>query len=156
MSDPERITDRIEKTRIIKAPQSRVWQAIADSQQFGAWFNFGFSEPFRPHTHIVGTIKEPGFEGRTADLWIERIEPEHTFTFRWHPFALDPAHDYSDEPKTLITFALEHHPEGTRLTVTESGFDNIPVSRRAEAFRMNEGGWAIQIERIDRYVTTPT
>ena len=80
------------------------------------------------------------------------MDPERLFSFRWHPYAIDEKVDYSKEPTTLVEFRLEPVPEGTRLTVVESGFDRIPVERRAEAYRMNEGGWAEQMENVKRHV----
>jgi uncharacterized protein YndB with AHSA1/START domain len=147
------MSDTIEKPRIIKAPRSRVWRAISDSKQFGAWFRFHFDGPFVANTLVVGVVKEPGYEGARAEFWVDRIEPEHTFSYRWHPFAIDPAVDYSSEPKTLVVFTLADHPEGTLLTIVESGFDAIPVERRGPALHANTGGWAIQIERVADYVT---
>lgn len=146
-------TDTIEKRRIIKAPRSRVWRAISDYREFGSWFRMAFEAPFVPGAVVKGAVQEKGYEHAIATVWIERVEPEHTLTMRWHPYALDPNHDYSGEPKTLIVFALADHPDGTELTITESGFDAIPEWRRAEALRMNTGGWAIQIERVSAYVT---
>jgi uncharacterized protein YndB with AHSA1/START domain len=83
---------------------------------------------------------------------VQKIEPKHYFSFTWHPYAVDPAVDYSRETPTLVEFRLEKMGEGTRLTVTESGFDKVPAHRRAEAFRMNDGGWAEQIKNILSYV----
>jgi uncharacterized protein YndB with AHSA1/START domain len=85
---------------------------------------------------------------------IERIEPERYFSYRWHPYAADPNVDYSKEPTTLVEFRLDEVAEGTALTIVESGFDRIPLSRRAEAFRMNEAGWASQVRNIERYVAS--
>jgi len=86
------------------------------------------------------------------EIAIERVEPERLLSYRWHPYAIDPNIDYSAEPATLCEFTLEDVPAGTRLTVVESGFDRIPVSRRDEAFRMNDRGWAGQLGNIDRYL----
>lgn len=147
------MSDTIEKQRIIKAPRSRVWRAISDSKQFGAWFKFHFDAPFVAATLVTGTIQEPGYEGLRASFWIDRVEPEHTFSYRWHPFAIDPAVDYSNEPKTLVTFTLADHPEGTLLTIVESGFDALPADRRGPALHANSGGWAAQIERVATYAT---
>ena len=58
---------------------------------------------------------------------IDRIEPKNLFSFRWHPFAVDPNADYTDEPMTLVAFSLKEVPEGVLLTVTESGFDAAQV-----------------------------
>jgi uncharacterized protein YndB with AHSA1/START domain len=81
------------------------------------------------------------------------MEPERLFSYTWHPYAVDPKMDYSKETPTLVEFKLEKIPAGTLLIVTESGFDKIPANRRAEAFRMNDGGWAQQVKNIEKYVT---
>ena len=96
--------------------------------------------------------RQEAYAGMAFDYTIDRIEPMTLFSFRWHPFAIDPKHDYSKEPTTLVVFQLEEVAEGTRLTITESGFDKIPLERRAQAFASNEGGWALQIELIGKYV----
>jgi hypothetical protein len=85
-------------------------------------------------------------------MWVETMEAERVFSFRWHPYAVDSNVDYSQEPTTLVEFRLEEAPEGTRLTVVESGFDRLPAGRRAEAFRMNSQGWAKQMEHVQAYV----
>lgn len=144
-------TDRIEKTVLLKAPRSRVWRGISDAKQFGEWFQVDLHGQFSAGATIHGTITYPGYENLRMEMIVERIEPERYFSYRWHPG--DPNRDYSGEPMTLVEFTLEDAPGGTRLTVVESGFDRIPLSRRAEAFRMNEGGWAEQMENIQRYVS---
>ena len=148
-------TDRIEKQIVLRAPRSRVWRAIADAQQFGAWFGVKLEGPFAERATIHGTITHPGYEHLKMEMLVERIEPERYFAYRWHPYAIDPKVDYSHEPTTLVEFRLEDAPGGTRLTVVESGFDRIPLARRAEAFRMNEGGWTEQMKNIERHVSKP-
>ena len=145
-------TDRIEKTVILNAPRSRVWRGISDAREFGVWFQVKLDGQFTAGATIRGTITYPGYEGLPMALAIERIEPEQYFSYRWHPG--DPRDDYSAEPTTLVEFTLEDAPGGTRLTIVESGFDKIPLSRRAKAFRMNEDGWTEQIENIQRHVST--
>ena len=144
------VTDRIEKTVIVKAPRSRVWLAISDATQFGQWFKVKLDGEFKAGATITGTITYPGYEGLKLEMVVERIEQERFFSYRWHPG--DPTIDYSAEPMTLVEFTLEDAGAHTRLTIVESGFDKIPLARRAEAFRMNEGGWAEQVESIQRYV----
>lgn len=144
-------TDRIEKTVIINAPRSRVWRAISDATQFGECFKVKLDGPFKAGETIRGTITYPGYEGHTMEMAVERIEPERLFSYRWHPG--DPNDDYRADPMTLVEFTLEDVPGGTRLTIVESGFDKIPLSRRAKAFRMNDEGWAEQTQSIQRYVT---
>jgi uncharacterized protein YndB with AHSA1/START domain len=146
--------DRIEKRVFLKAPRSRVWRALTDSRQFGAWFGLHLTEPFVPGHTVKGHITHPGYEHLTAELAIERIEPERLFSYRWHPYAIDPQIDYSKEARTLVEFQLEEAPGGSELRIIESGFDRIPLARRAEAWRMNENGWAIQATNIERHVTS--
>jgi uncharacterized protein YndB with AHSA1/START domain len=144
--------DRIEKTTVLRAPQTRVWQALTDHSQFAAWFGITLHEPFQPGRTARGEITMRGQTFRIEFL-IERIDPEHYFAYRWHPYAIDPDVDYSSEPMTLIEFRLKTVPDGTELTVVESGFDRIPQHRRDEAYRMNERGWTSQIENLRRYVS---
>ena len=148
-------TDRIEKTIVLRAPRARVWRAIADAREFGEWFRVKIEGEFAEGATVRGTITYPGYEHLKMDMQIERIEPERLFSYRWHPAAVDPATDYSSEPATLVEFRLADAPEGTLLTIVESGFDRIPLARRAEAFRMNEGGWTEQLRNIEAHVARP-
>jgi uncharacterized protein YndB with AHSA1/START domain len=145
-------TDRIEKQVLIKAPRHRVWRAITNSAEFGTWFRVLLKDPFAPGKDISGPILHPGYEHLTWTVTVEKIEPEHFFSFRWRPHAIDPNKDYSNEPTTLVTFELTDVPEGTWLVLTESGFDGIPLERRDTAYRGNTEGWAIQMTNIERYV----
>lgn len=145
-------TDRIEKNVFLRAPRSRVWRAIATAEEFGAWFGVKLEGAFAPGARVSGRITIPGYEHVTMEITIERMDPERLFSYRWHPNAIEPGVDYSGEPTTLVEFRLEEASGGTKLTLIESGFDRIPAARRAEAFRMNDRGWAGQIENIERYV----
>jgi uncharacterized protein YndB with AHSA1/START domain len=146
-------TDRIEKTIVLRAPITRVWRALADAEEFGTWFRAKFDEPFAEGKTVRGRITYPGYEHVRMEILIERMDHERLFAFRWHPYSGDPDMDYSAEPTTLVEFRLAAEGGGIRLTIVESGFDRIPSSRRAEAFRMNEGGWAEQILNIERHVS---
>ena len=148
-------TDRIEKKVQLNAPRSRVWRAIADSQQFGEWFRVELEDAFAEGKTVRGKILHKGFEHMTMEMMIERIEPERYFSYRWHPYAIDPKVDYSKEPATLVEFHLEELQGGTALTIVESGFDRIPLARRTEAYRMNDQGWTGQAKAIEKYVTKP-
>lgn len=145
-------TDRIQKKTLLRAPRARVWRALTRAEEFGTWFGARLTGQFLPGSTIRGSITTPGYEHLTMEVTIERVEPERLLSFRWHPYAIDPAVDYASEPSTLVTFELTETPEGTSLTVTESGFDQIPAGRRALAFRMNDGGWAAQMENVARYL----
>lgn len=135
------MTNRIERDIWVKAPIERVWRALADSQEFGAWFRVTVGGPFVPGETARGHITHPGYEHLTWAARIERMDAPHDFAFTWHPYAVDPEKDYSAEPPTLVEFRLEPEGEGTRVRVTESGFDRIPAERRDEAIRMNSRGW---------------
>ena len=145
-------TNRIEKTIELKAPISRVWRALTDHREFGEWFRVKLDAPFQPGQASHGHMTYPGYERLKWEVIVQKIEPEHTFSFTWHPYAIEPTVDYSTETPTLVEFNLESIPTGTRLTVTESGFDNVPSARRLEAFRMNDNGWSIQVQNIEAYV----
>jgi uncharacterized protein YndB with AHSA1/START domain len=148
-------TDRIERQIHIKAPRSKVWRALADAESFGDWFGVTLKgKRFVAGEPISGNITYPGYEHVVWNVVVERIEPERLLSFRWHPYAVDPNLDYSHEPTTLVMFELEDTPEGTLLRLTESGFDQIPVERRQEAFRMNSGGWDQQMVNIHAYVVS--
>jgi uncharacterized protein YndB with AHSA1/START domain len=145
-------TDRIEKQVVLSAPRTRVWSALADSQKFGEWFGIKFNAPFKAGSVLQGNITNKGYEHIEMTVWIETVKPEQEFSFRWHPHAIDTTHDYSAEPTTLVAFTLEDVSEGTKLTVVESGFDQIPESRRQAAFTGNSNGWQAQTERIRKYL----
>jgi uncharacterized protein YndB with AHSA1/START domain len=148
----ESSTDRIEKQILLRAPRSRVWRALTDFEEFGAWFRVKLESPFVVGRSTKGKITYPGYEHLTMEVMVERMDAERLFAFRWHPNAVDPNGDYSKEPTTLVEFELEEVSGGTRLTVSESGFDEIPAERRDEAFRMNSEGWAEQTRNIERHV----
>jgi uncharacterized protein YndB with AHSA1/START domain len=145
-------TDRIEKHIHLRAPRARVWRALTDAGEFGAWFRVKLQGSFAVGKPITGTITHPGYEHLTMEVVVEEMVPEQRFSFRWHPYALDPKIDYAAEPTTLVEFQLADAEGGTALTVTESGFDRLPAARRAEAFRMNDQGWADQLENVRRHV----
>ena len=148
-------TDRIEKRVVLRAARSRVWRAITQAEEFGAWFGVKLEGAFAEGATVRGRITYPGFEHLTMEMLVERIEPERLFSYRWHPYAVDPSVDYSSEPTTLVEFRLDEAEGGTVLTIVESGFDQIPLARRAEAFRMNEQGWTEQTRNIERHVSHP-
>lgn len=156
-------TDRIVKQTLLRAPRSRVWRALTDAQEFGHWFGMKFEGGFAAGARVNGTIvptkvdaevaaAQKPYEGLAVNIVIEQIVPERLFSYRWHPGAVDPKIDYSAEPTTLVEFTLEDAEGGILLTVTESGFDKIPIARRASAFKSNDQGWSGQMILIQKYL----
>jgi uncharacterized protein YndB with AHSA1/START domain len=156
-------SDSIVKNVLLQAPLERVWRALTDSREFGSWFGMKIESQFAAGATMRGVIAptsadsqialmQTPYVGMAFEIKVEKIEPEHLFSLRWHPFAIDPKADYSAEPMTLIEFVLEQKPEGVLLTVTESGFDQIPLARRAMAFNANSGGWAMQMMLIQKHL----
>jgi uncharacterized protein YndB with AHSA1/START domain len=156
-------TDRIEKSVLLRAPLARVWRAISDAEEFGSWFGLRLEGRFQAGKPIRGTIvptsvdaevakTQKPYEGVSFEIHIERIEPESVFSFRWHPGGLEPGFDHAREPTTLVVFELAAEAGGTRLTLTESGFDGLPLARRAKAFAGNEAGWTAQMKIIEKYL----
>jgi uncharacterized protein YndB with AHSA1/START domain len=146
-------TDRIERKILLKAPRSRVWRALSDAAEFGDWFGVDFKgKVFAAGQHVQGKVTYPGYEHISMDVLIERIVPERLLSWRWHPAAIDPTVDYSQEPTTLVVFELEEAVGGTLLTVVESGLDKIPLARRATVFRLNTSGWDEQMQNIEKHV----
>jgi uncharacterized protein YndB with AHSA1/START domain len=148
-------TNRIEKTVTLRASRSRVWRALTTPEEFGAWFGVKLEASFIEGATVRGKITYPGYEHVTMEMQVERLDPERYFAYRWHPYAINAEVDYSSEPSTLVEFRLDEADGGTVLTIVESGFDRIPLARRAEAFRMNDQGWPEQTKNIERYVSQP-
>jgi uncharacterized protein YndB with AHSA1/START domain len=148
-------TDRIEREIMLKAARSRVWRALSNAEEFGAWFGVALKgKTFAAGERVQGQITYPGYEHVVFDVLIEKVEPERFLSFRWHPYAVDPSVDYSKEPTTLVEFELKEVEDGVLLIVVESGFDSIPPARRLEAFRMNSEGWDEQMKNIEKHVAT--
>jgi uncharacterized protein YndB with AHSA1/START domain len=156
-------TDRIEKTIVLKASRERVWRAISDSARFGVWFGVEFPGPFVAGAPLTGRIAATQVDPEVAKLQaphagkpfhivVEEIAPMERFSFRWRPYAIDPERDYASEPMTLVTFSLSDVAGGVRLVITETGFDQIPLERRAEAWLANDGGWEHQTRMIEAYL----
>lgn len=142
------MTDRIEKSISIAAPVEKVWRALTDHEEFGAWFRVRLDGPFVLGEVSTGRMTYPGFEHLKWQAEVVAMEAPRLFAFTWHPYAVDPDKDYSPDPQTRVEFRLEPAGDGTRLTVVESGFDSLPADRRDEALRMNTGGWEEQVNNV--------
>ena len=146
------MTDRIEKSIDIAAPPERVWRALTDHEEFGAWFRVRLDGPFAVGELSLGRITYPGYEHVKWQARVVAMEAPTLFAFTWPPHAVDPDKDYSDEAWIRVEFRLEPAGGGTRLTVVESGFDRLPAERRDEALRMNEAGWEEQVRNVKAHV----
>ena len=157
-------TDRVEKKILLHAPLPRVWQAVSDATEFGTWFGVKFDGPFAAGTRMRGKIVGTAVDADVAkaqkqhekipfEVTVDRIKTEHLFSFRWHPNAVERDVDYSAEPTTVVQFSLKEVANGVMLTITESGFDQIPQARRANAFTANEKGWTTVVDLIEKYFT---
>ena len=165
--------DRIEKRIDLQASRERVWHALTDHREFGKWFGVVLDQPFKPGETVTGTFTMQFDEARimahqrtlgveasgirpitpnTVFCTVERMDAPHAFSFRWIPYGIDAECDPAREPTTLVEFTLEEKGGGTSLTIVESGFSRVPEHRRLRAFRMNEGGWAAQLDNIRRHV----
>jgi uncharacterized protein YndB with AHSA1/START domain len=129
---------------------------LSNAEEFGNWFGVALQgKSFRAGERVQGRVTYPGYEHVIFDVSIERMEPETLLSWRWHPAAVDPAVDYSHEPTTLVVFELQETQNGTLLSISESGFDQVPTTRRAEAFRLNSGGWDGQMDNIAKHFNAP-
>jgi len=152
MSSNPSSTDRIEKQIRLNAPQARVWRALTDPAEFGQWFGVRMSGVVAPGAKLHGPLTIKGYEHVIFEATVGSVEAQTRFSFRWHPYAVEPGVDYSGEPTTLVVFTLAAVPGGTLLTVVETGFDKIPALRRTKALEMNTDGWAGQMENIKRHL----
>jgi uncharacterized protein YndB with AHSA1/START domain len=167
------VPDRVEKHVRLRAPPARVWRAVSDHVEFGRWFGVTLDGPFVPGAQLHGTfgelppqqvlddeLKKAGLAPapvrapppNVAFCTVERVDPPTYLSFRWIPFGIDAAIDFANEPTTLVEFAVAPDGDGTLLTIVESGFDRVPAHRRERAFRMNDGGWAAQLENVRKHV----
>jgi len=148
------VMDRIEKKVFLRAPRERVWRAVANAEEFGKWFGVDLKgRAFAPGAIVRGPVLHENYRHLTWEATVEEVAPEKRISWRWHPSAIDANRDYSKEPATLVVFELADAPGGTTLTVTESGFDRIPLDRRDEAYRGNDSGWTQQMVAIEKYVS---
>ena len=144
-------SDRIEKRIVLRAPRSRVWQALTAADEFGQWFGVKLANPFVTGESVTGQVTQPGFEHIPFQLTVERMDPGRLLAWRWHVL-IDPEQGRVSEAATLVEFYLEDADGGTLLTVVESGFDSMPPEYRDLAYRGNEGGWSQQVLSIENYL----
>jgi uncharacterized protein YndB with AHSA1/START domain len=130
-----------EQTIVMKAGRERVWQAITTAKHFSKWFGLQVE---------IGRL-EPGGEFRFVEFEnnlpgkIVTVEPPALFQFEWTPEA-------GVAVFTLVTFRLEEVEGGTRVTMSEQGFEKLPEQYRQTRYEGNSEGWSIQIHNLDNYL----
>lgn len=156
-------TDRIEKSVLLAAPRDRVWRAVSTAENFGSWFGADFDGPFTANARLTASIEptsvdpdvarqQQPYAGKPFEFHVVEVRPQEKISFRWHPYAANEGTDYNSEPMTLMEFVLADADGGTLLCITESGFDQLPLARRKEAYAANDGGWTAQCGLVKKYL----
>lgn len=143
---------RIDRTIEINATPERVWRALTDVAELSAWFQVTIDGAIAQGADAWMTSVHPEFAGQRFRVWFVELTPPRRLVWQWHPGAVDPAVDYSREPRTTVTFVLERSGRGTRLTVSETGFDEISLARRAKVYGDNSQGWTEVLVWLQRHV----
>ena len=146
------MSERIEKSIDLRASIERVWRALTDPAEFGAWFRVKLDGPFVPGEITRGRMTYPGFEHHPWESRTEAMEEPRYLAFSWPPYYGEIDVDTSGDPWPLVEFRLEPTANGTRLTLIESGFDALPEDRRLTALRNNERGWEEQMRNVKDHV----
>lgn len=145
---------RIYRTIEIKAPPERVWRALTTASELGAWFEMIIEGEIAPGNQVWMTTTNPGYAGQRFQVWFIEMTPPKRFVWQWHPGAVDPGVDYSREQRTTVTFTLEPTAAGTRLSVAETGYDEISLARRAKVYEDNSQGWTQVLGWLKRQAET--
>ncbi len=143
---------RIDRSIEIKAPPQRVWRALTSVEELSAWFQVKIEGKFGANNDVWMTSTHPQHAGQRFQVWIRELTPPQRMVWEWHPGEVNPELDYSREPRTTVTFNLEPSKDGTRLSVSETGFDEISLARRAKVFEDNKQGWAEVLVWLQKYV----
>ena len=137
--------DRIERTVELAHPPEQVWAALTTAEGLNAWFgNKGATIDLRPG----GPATLDFTSGFHQDMRVERIEEPTVFGFTWQIYGLP-----GDDPRrTYVEFTLEPTPAGTRLTVVETGFAQLPDDAHKQAFDGNSNGWVEKLDALRDYL----
>ena len=136
--------DRIERTVDLAQPPDKVWAALTTAEGLASWFGQQATIDLRPG----GAASMTWDSGHTAGMRVERVEEPTVFGFTWHIYGLP-----DDDPRrTYVEFTLEPAGSGTRLTVVESGFSQLPEGAYREAFDGNTRGWASELGDLVAYL----
>jgi len=152
------VTDlsRVDRTIEIAAPPERVWQALTDAKAFSEWFQVAIEGAIAPGSAVWMTSTHPGYAGQRFQVWYVELDAPRRLVWRWHPGEVDPKVDYSREEPTTVTFTLEPSGAGTKLSVSETGFDRISLARRAKVYADNSQGWTEVLVLLQRYAEART
>jgi uncharacterized protein YndB with AHSA1/START domain len=142
---------RIDRTIEVNAPPDKVWRVLTTAKDLSTWFRVTVEGNIAPGAEVWMTSRYPGHEGTRFAVRITEMTPPRRFAWQWHPGAVDPSVDYSREPWTTVTFTLEPSGKGTRLSVSETGFTEISLARRAKVYADNTQGWTEVILWIQKY-----
>jgi uncharacterized protein YndB with AHSA1/START domain len=146
-------SDRIEREITIAAPVERVWAVLTEPEHAGVWFGQGAPTQvdLRPGGIMVLDHGEYGvFQTR-----IEKVDPPHYFAYRWASGY--PGEVATDTNSTLVEFTLAPDGDGTRLSLSESGFAslNIPAEReRTAGYDSHSQGWPVKLEDLRKHAET--
>jgi uncharacterized protein YndB with AHSA1/START domain len=142
---------RIDRTIEIKAAPERVFRALTTAAEISTWFEVKVEGEIAPGNDVWMTTTNPAYAGMRFVVRIVEMTAPRCFAWQWHPGAVDPSVDYSKEPWTTVTFMLEPCATGTRLSVAETGFEEISLARRAKVFADNSQGWTEVTVWLQRY-----
>ncbi|MGK4591029.1 SRPBCC domain-containing protein [Amycolatopsis sp. w19] len=136
--------DRIERTVEIAHSPAKVWAALTTAEGLGTWFGNQASIDLRPG----GDAEMKWDEGHKAIMRVERVEEPEIFGFTWNIYGLP-----DDDPRrTYVEFTLAPNGGGTRLTVVETGFSQLPDDVHQVAFEGNTKGWAAELGELIEYL----
>ena len=144
--------NRIDRTIDINASPERVFRALTTATELSAWFQVTIEGEIVAGTDVWMTSVHPDHAGQRFNVKIIEVTAPRTMAWEWHPGAVDPTVDYSREPRTTVRFTLEPTERGTRLTISETGFDAISLPRRAAVYKDNTQGWTEVLVWLKTYV----
>ena len=137
--------DVIQREVMIHATQQSVYAAISDPEQLVKWFPQSVEGDCQPVSHPIFGFGEHG----KNQLSIVAADPHHYFAYRWVPGANQFLGDVNSVPNTLVEFRITKESEKScKVTLTESGFADLPAKMMAEAFKQNTGGWEFMMNRL--------
>jgi uncharacterized protein YndB with AHSA1/START domain len=136
--------DRIERTVEIAHPREKVWAAITTAEGLGTWFGNEAAIDLRPG----GAAHMSWTSGHRARMRVERVEEPAVFGFTWDIEGLPE----TDPRRTYVEFTLEAVPAGTRLTVVETGFAQLPDDSHDKVYNGHTEGWASELDELAGYL----